>query len=151
MTVIALSILATTGFISHRPIVSKACSTGAIAYLTPFTDTYRQDLLTSWYNALGEEIPHTPGCRPVLTLGNQVEIRNWQINGLPRDALSVENAILVMNSKRWPLFIDPQGQANKWIRNIVSIISKQSKRKRFSTSFAENVSHIYFILLSKKM
>jgi len=95
---------------------------GAIAYLTPFTDEYRQNLLDLWYNALGEEVFHTPDCRPVLTLGNEVQIREWQIQGLPRDALSVENAVLVMNSKRWPLFIDPQSQANRWIRNMVNII-----------------------------
>ncbi|EFN73504.1 Dynein heavy chain 1, axonemal [Camponotus floridanus] len=93
-------------------------SSGAIAYLTPFTDTYRQELLAIWYNALGSDVPHTPGSKPVLTLGNQMEIRNWHVNGLPRDALSVENAVLVMNSKRWPLFIDPHAQANKWIRNM---------------------------------
>jgi len=102
---------------------------GAIAYLTPFTDEYRQNLLALWYNALGEEVPHTPDCRPVLTLGNQVQIREWQIQGLPRDALSVENAVLVMNSKRWPLFIDPQAQANKWIRNMVNIIAENGEKK----------------------
>ncbi|RLU27111.1 hypothetical protein DMN91_000910 [Ooceraea biroi] len=26
-----------------------------------------------------------------------------------------------MNSKRWPLFIDPQAQANKWIRNMAKV------------------------------
>ncbi|KAG5345241.1 DYH1 protein, partial [Acromyrmex charruanus] len=93
-------------------------SSGAIAYLTPFTDTYRQNLLATWYDALGEDIPHTPGCNPILTLGNQMEIRNWHMNGLPKDTLFIENAILVMNSKRWPFFIDPQAQANKWIRNM---------------------------------
>ncbi|CAL1689869.1 unnamed protein product [Lasius platythorax] len=93
-------------------------SSGAIAYLTPFTDTYRQELLAIWYNALGDDVPHTQGSKPVLILGNQMEIRNWHIDGLPRDALSVENAVLVMNSNRWPLFIDPQAQANKWIRNM---------------------------------
>ncbi|XP_072745723.1 dynein axonemal heavy chain 1 [Anoplolepis gracilipes] len=93
-------------------------SSGAIAYLTPFTDIYRQELLAIWYNALGDDVPHTPSSKPVLTLGNQIEIRNWHINGLPRDVLSVENAVFVMNSKRWPLFIDPQAQANKWIRNM---------------------------------
>ncbi|TGZ44717.1 Dynein heavy chain 1, axonemal [Temnothorax longispinosus] len=67
---------------------------GAIAYLTPFTDIYRQNLLETWYDALGEDVPHTPGCNPILTLGNQIEIRNWHISGLPRDALSVENAVL---------------------------------------------------------
>nr|XP_046487754.1 dynein axonemal heavy chain 1-like [Neodiprion pinetum] len=96
-------------------------SAGAVAYLTPFTDTYRERLLGLWYSVLGEGVPHTDGCTPVTTLGNPVEIRKWQIDGLPRDAFSVENAVLVMNSKRWPLFIDPQGQANKWIRNMGKI------------------------------
>nr|XP_012230662.1 PREDICTED: dynein heavy chain 1, axonemal-like [Linepithema humile] len=93
-------------------------ASGAIAYLTPFTDTYRRELLISWYSALGEDVPHTLDCKPILILGNQIEIRNWHICGLPKDTIFVENAILVMNSKRIPLFIDPQAQANKWIRNI---------------------------------
>ncbi|KAG7197918.1 hypothetical protein KM043_016155 [Ampulex compressa] len=98
-------------------------ASGAIAYLTPFTDEYREALRASWYRMLEEGVPHTPGCKPVSTLGDQMEIRKWQIEGLPRDALSVENAVLVMHSNRWPLFIDPQGQANKWIRNMVSILA----------------------------
>lgn len=65
------------------------------------------------------EIPHTPKCDPVSVLGDPILIRQWQIYGLPRDFLSVENGVLVANSKRWPLFIDPQGQANRWIRNMV--------------------------------
>ncbi|XP_017758914.1 PREDICTED: dynein heavy chain 1, axonemal-like, partial [Eufriesea mexicana] len=93
-------------------------SSGAIAYLTPFTDTYRETLLTSWQKILGEGVPHTSGSSPVSTLGDEVEIRKWQIGGLPRDMLSVENAVLAMHSKRWPLFIDPQAQANKWIRSL---------------------------------
>ncbi|KAK1118887.1 hypothetical protein K0M31_014657 [Melipona bicolor] len=95
-------------------------ASGAIAYLTPFTDTYRETLLSSWKKVLGEGVPHTPGSDPVSTLGDQVEIRKWQIEGLPRDTLSVENAVLAMHSKRWPLFIDPQAQANKWIRSLVT-------------------------------
>ena len=39
--------------------------------------------------------------------------------GLPRDPLSVESAVLMSNSRRWPLIIDPQTQANKWIRAMV--------------------------------
>lgn len=97
--------------------------------MTPFTDSYRQNLLMSWYGTL-EDVPHTPGCKPVLILGNQMEIRNWHIEGLPKDAFSVENAVLMRNSKRWPLFIDPQTQANKWIRNMVGIIETMSNHKR---------------------
>ena len=30
----------------------------------------------------------------------------------------MDNAIIVKNANRWPLMIDPQGQANKWIKNM---------------------------------
>ena len=69
----------------------------------------------------GLEIPHSEGCSLVSTLADPVKIRNWQIAGLPRDTLSVENGVVVQYSQRWPLFIDPQGQANKWIKNLVSV------------------------------
>ena len=51
-------------------------------------------------------------------LSEEVQIREWEDNGLPADKLSRENGILVFNSRRWPLIIDPQGQANKWIKKL---------------------------------
>jgi dynein heavy chain len=61
------------------------------------------------------------------TLGDAVKIREWNISGLPVDSFSIDNGIIVDNSRRWALCIDPQGQANKWIkkmekRNTLSII-----------------------------
>lgn len=38
--------------------------------------------------------------------------------GLPADGFSIDNAIILSKSRRWPLMIDPQGQANKWIKNM---------------------------------
>jgi dynein heavy chain len=40
-------------------------------------------------------------------LGDPVQIREWNINGLPADNLSTENGIIVTQAKRWPLMIDP--------------------------------------------
>merc|ERR1719453_1832054 len=34
----------------------------------------------------------------------------------PNDQLSIDNGIILDNSRRWPLMIDPQMQANKWVR-----------------------------------
>jgi dynein heavy chain len=50
------------------------------------------------------------------TLGDPVMIREWQNQGLPTDPVSVNNGILVDKCRRWPLMIDPQMQANQWLR-----------------------------------
>jgi dynein heavy chain len=51
-------------------------------------------------------------------LGNDVTIRKWGVAGLPSDNLSVENGIIMFGSRRWPLMIDPQTQANKFIKTL---------------------------------
>lgn len=90
----------------------------------PFTDQYRHRLLKDWHQAIAEvRVPHTQNCSLVTTLADPVIVRLWQMDGLPRDGLSTENAVLVFNSKRWPLFIDPQGQANRWVKNMVRLSS----------------------------
>lgn len=38
--------------------------------------------------------------------------------GLPSDGFSTENGIIVVRGTRWPLVIDPQCQAQKWIKNM---------------------------------
>ena len=54
----------------------------------------------------------------IESLSNPVQVRSWTISKLPNDKFSIDNAIILNNSSRWPLMIDPQGQANQWIRNM---------------------------------
>ena len=60
-------------------------------------------------------------------------VRDWNIQGLPSDGFSTENGVIVTRGTRWPLMIDPQGQAIKWIKNMeaanVSISGRTSTRK----------------------
>jgi dynein heavy chain len=51
-------------------------------------------------------------------LGDPVKTRQWNIQGLPSDSFSIENAIISFKARRWPLYIDPQGQCNKWIKKM---------------------------------
>ncbi|KAK3599709.1 hypothetical protein CHS0354_037182 [Potamilus streckersoni] len=94
--------------------VSAAC----VAYFGAFTSTYRQELISNWTHRCQElEIPVTQGMTIVNVLADPFEIRQWNSDGLPRDQVSTENAVLVTRGRRWPLMIDPQEQANRWIRN----------------------------------
>jgi dynein heavy chain len=50
---------------------------------------------------------------------------------LPNDDFSIDNAIIMKNSSRWPLMIDPQIQANNWVKIMEKdsnmIILRQTK------------------------
>jgi len=51
-----------------------------------------------------------------LLLEDPVESKMWNAATLPNDDLSIENGIIMFGSRRWPLMIDPQTQANKFIK-----------------------------------
>ncbi|RYH31858.1 hypothetical protein EON65_01740 [archaeon] len=92
-------------------------SCACISYYGGFTGTYRDQLVQMWLDqakVLG--IPASKKFSLANTLGDPVQIREWQNQGLPTDPVSVNNGILVDKCRRWPLMIDPQMQANQWIR-----------------------------------
>ena len=72
-----------------------------------------QECTTQWHKLCQEkEIPCSKSFSLNATLGDAVKIRAWQIAGLPVDSFSIDNGIIVSNSRRWPLMIDPQGNAS---------------------------------------
>jgi dynein heavy chain len=93
-------------------------SAGAISYIGAFTGEFRKDMMARWcVNLATRNIPHTPGCSLVKTMADPVLVRQWNIHGLPTDEVSTENGIIMDCSRRWPLCIDPQGQANRYLKN----------------------------------
>ncbi|XP_041084991.1 dynein heavy chain 3, axonemal-like [Polyodon spathula] len=94
-------------------------SSGMVAYLGAFTVDYRLECQKQWHILCKQrKVPCSDEFTLSNTLGDPVKIRAWQIAGLPVDSFSIDNGIIVSNSRRWPLMIDPQGQANKWIKNM---------------------------------
>ncbi|KAJ3032226.1 Dynein heavy chain 6, axonemal [Rhizophlyctis rosea] len=94
-------------------------SAAAVAYFGAFTSNFRQELVDGWIKRCREiGIPVSETFTLVETLADPAVVRDWNIQGLPADSLSIENGILVTRGRRWPLMIDPQGQANRWIRSM---------------------------------
>lgn len=92
---------------------------GMVAYLGPFTASYRSQIIEKWVaNCKKREIPSSPVFSLTSCIGDPVVIRSWNIDGLPKDAFSIENAIIMSTSSRWSLLIDPESQANKWIKKM---------------------------------
>jgi dynein heavy chain len=84
-------------------------ASGLLSYGGPFISNYRESLEELWRNKIKEVgVKITPGITMKQLLGNPIEIRSWSVSGLPGDNLSVENGIIMFNSRRWPLMIDPQ-------------------------------------------
>lgn len=92
-----------------------------VAYLGAFPIDYRRTLSEIWVSECKRlNIPSSPTFNLVQILGDSFQIREWSMYGLPRDEISIENAIIATEGGRWPLMIDPQEQANRWIRNMES-------------------------------
>ncbi|EZA62718.1 Dynein heavy chain 7, axonemal [Ooceraea biroi] len=92
---------------------------GIVAYLGVFTMQYRQRQVENWVAFCSSlNVVCTQDYQLTQILGDPVLIRSWNIFGLPSDMFSIDNAIIVTNSRRWPLMIDPQSQANKWVKNM---------------------------------
>ena len=86
-------------------------SSGVVAYLGAFTVDFRLEAIAQWHKICKDKkIPCSSVFSVNATLGEPVKIRAWNIAGLPVDSFSVDNGIIVYNSRRWPLMIDPQGK-----------------------------------------
>ena len=67
----------------------------SISYIGPFTGTYRDELVKDWIEKCREnQIPISDEYKLVSTLGNAIQIQNWNLNGLPSDSVSIDNGII---------------------------------------------------------
>ena len=94
-------------------------SSAIISYLSAFTGAYRRDLVKDWIKLCNKHhIKVSQDFSLETTISDQVEIRSWNIYGLPSDSVSKENAIMMFNNPKFVLLIDPQIQANTWLKKM---------------------------------
>ena len=99
--------------------VALACA--FVAYCGPFNQDFREYLIH--HRLTTGSVDLTEFLADAGTIGD------WSMEGLPSDPLSIQNGILVTRSSRYPLLIDPQGQAINWITN-----HEESKMPIFGTT-----------------
>ena len=105
--------------LKKRLVGDCAASCAFVCYSGPFNQEFRRYLVQDKCIAdcLSRGVPITKDLEVISFMVDIGTIGDWNMQGLPADPLSIQNGILVTRSSRFPLMIDPQGQALGWIRN----------------------------------
>ncbi|KAK7504322.1 hypothetical protein BaRGS_00004626, partial [Batillaria attramentaria] len=108
-------------------------SAAFMAYAGYFDQQMRQNLFGNWCTHLQQAmIQFRQDLARTEYLSNADERLNWQANALPTDELCTENAIMLKRFNRYPLIVDPSGQATEFIMN------EYKDRKITKTSFLDD-------------
>jgi dynein heavy chain len=94
-------------------------SSAFVSYIGVFDGPFRKRLVEEvWLPDLASrEIKTSPNIEPLTMLTDSAAIATMNNEGLPSDAISVENGVIISSCTRWPLIIDPQLQGYKWLRS----------------------------------
>ncbi|POM80188.1 Dynein heavy chain, partial [Phytophthora palmivora] len=96
----------------------------------------RKILVQDWRDILDSmSISTKPQLSFVDYLSRPNEQLEWQMSDLPSDELCYENAIILQRFHRFPLIIDPSGQANNFIMKYYSL---KTSTKIAQTSFLDS-------------
>jgi dynein heavy chain len=102
----------------RRLVGNASLSCAFISYCGAFNAEFRSLLAQDYFtnDMKKRQVPVTPGLDLTSFLVDEATIGEWNLQGLPKDDLSIQNGIMVTNSSRFPLFIDPQAQGSAWIK-----------------------------------
>ncbi|CAG8454634.1 4044_t:CDS:10, partial [Ambispora gerdemannii] len=108
-------------------------SAAFLAYGGYFDQQYREVLLSKWTSHLvNANISFKQELSLTEYLSTADDRLSWQAKSLPADDLCTENAIMLKRFNRYPLIIDPSGQASTFLMN------EYKDRKLTVTSFLDD-------------
>lgn len=91
-------------------------SAAFLTYGGIFDHRLRTFLMQEWSEMMDSlKIPFRPELDLTAYLSKPTDLFHWQECGLPNDSLATQNAIIMERFNRFPLVIDPAGQATKFI------------------------------------
>jgi len=93
-------------------------SAAFLTYSGFFDQHYRTSLMDKWMSRLTVlGVKFKSDLSPIEYLSHPDARLAWQANALPADDLAIENAIMLERFNRYPLVIDPSGQATQFLMN----------------------------------
>ncbi|KDO30766.1 hypothetical protein SPRG_04667 [Saprolegnia parasitica CBS 223.65] len=110
-------------------------SAGFLTYLGFLDHQQRKLLVEDWRDILvSMRVPTTEGLSFVEYLSAPADRLLWAASDLPSDTLCVENAIVLARFHRFPLIIDPSGQAASF---MINLFNSNPTTKISQTSFLD--------------
>ena len=102
-------------------------SSALLSYIGFFDQFYRNLLFNTWKGYLqGKGVQFKLDLSVVEYLSKPNERMEWQKNGLPSDDICRQNAVILNRFNRYPLVIDPSGQAYEFLLKSYPKITKTS-------------------------
>ena len=73
-----------------------------LSYAGPFETSYRLQLMKSWTKSVSaNRLPVTEGFNFTKFLARATDVRDWNIQGLPKDDFSTENGVISTRGRRY--------------------------------------------------
>ena len=92
----------------HRSLMAA----GILTYLADQPEESRLAIVDEWRTLL-TDVDKEYTLKGYL--GSETETLLWKSEGLPNDELSIENAIIINESRQPPLIVDPSSRASEWL------------------------------------
>lgn len=128
----------------ERLVGDTILTSGFLTYAGPFNQEFRDVMLRTWFSAiLQRKVPVSSSNNFIENLTDRSQIGEWNLMGLPADEVSIQNGIIATKAFRFPLLIDPQTQAESWIKNKEKsndLIVTSFDNKYFKTHIEDAVS-----------
>lgn len=124
-------------------------SAGVVTYFGPFILNYREIAIYKKWLPLFKSINQIPCSDPYTlqkAIGEAETLQIWNICGLPSNKVSIENSLIIHYTLTWPLIVDPQEQASKWLKKMfVKYKVNIFKVKPESSTFMSTLENAMFL------